>query len=131
MPAKTVAYFRPGQDITGLATTDVTAERIAYFATPPAGSDQIVHVQATRDEAGEIPAGVVGFAVPAGQTTHVAVSGVQPILTATEARKGQAAYADAEGRVTTDSAAGANAHVGVYVRPAAANSAAVVKLNLS
>ena len=130
MPNTTTPFFRPGQDFTAQCAEDVDARHLAYFATPPEGSDHLVHVQATRGASGDVPAGVVGFSQVEGATTHIGASGIQPILSASEAAAGNTAYDNGDGRVTAEAGEG-NAKVGVFVRPVAEAAEAVVKLHLS
>lgn len=129
MANKTVPMFRPGQDFTGYCVEDVTAERLAYFAPPVEGTDHQLYVTNARAEAGDVPAGVVGFAQNQGGTTHVSASGILPIQSSTDAVPGNKAYDAGDGTVTT--AAEGNEPVGAYATAAQAGQPAYVKLHLS
>lgn len=123
----TVPFFKPGQDVTGFVTADVTGK---HFVAPVAGGrGGQPHIAPAG--AGVAPLGVAGHDQIEGQYVHVNVGGIVPVIAGADVVAGQAVAVGAGGTVVPLSGAAAGAvHVGLATASGASGTAVPVKLNI-
>ncbi|MDZ5076743.1 capsid cement protein [Nesterenkonia sp. HG001] len=100
MPANTVApFFKPGQDITGHATEDITGKR--FVTAAPGGRGTLPHIAPAA--AGDPVLGVAGHDVEDGDNVHVHVAGVVTVTAADDITAGTEVSVGADGQVAPTS----------------------------
>ena len=120
---KSLHYFKPGQDVTCVATTDLAGAEFVKIV--PGGSYNVPHV--AKCGADEVAFGVSIDAVAADEHVLVHTGGIVPVVAGGSLTAGARVYADSDGKATS---AGTTNPAGQVIADAVSGDLASVHLSI-